>query len=46
MGRTKGSNNKDKVAEAYVLTPEQRLQLIANLLIEILVEEMECKTND
>ncbi len=46
MGRTKGSNNKVKVAEVYVLTPEQRLQLIANLLIEILVEEMECKTND
>lgn len=46
MGRTKGSHNKEKVAEVYVITPEQRLQLIANLLIEILVEELECTTND
>lgn len=44
MGRTKGSQNKDKVEEAYTLTPELRLQLIANLLIEILIEEQECNT--
>ncbi len=39
MGRTKGSSNKDKPAEVYTLTPEQRLQIVATLLIEIVVEE-------
>jgi len=44
MGRAKGSHNKEKIDEVYTLTPELRLQLIANLLIEILIEEQECKT--
>lgn len=43
MGRTKGSQNKEKVEDIYTLSPELRLQLIANLLIEILIEEQECK---
>jgi len=44
VGRTKGSQNKEKVEDIYTLSPELRLQLIANLLIEILIEEQECKT--
>lgn len=44
MGRTKGSQNKEKADDVYTLSPELRLQLIANLLIEILIEEQECKT--
>ena len=39
MGRSKGSTNKEKVDEVYALTPEQRLQIIANLLIEIVLED-------
>jgi hypothetical protein len=46
MGRTKGSQNKEKVDDVYTLSPELRLQLIANLLIEILIEEQECKTTN
>ena len=46
MGRTKGSQNKEKVEDIYTLSPELRLQLIANLLIEILIEEQECKTTN
>lgn len=46
MSRTKGSQNKDKVDAVYTLTPKLRLRLIANLLIEILIEEQECKTTN
>jgi len=46
VGRTKGSQNKEKVDDVYTLSPELRLQLIANLLIEILIEEQECKTTN
>lgn len=46
MGRKQGSHNKESAEEAFSLTPEHRLQLIANLLIEILIEEQECKTTN
>lgn len=40
MGRTMGAkNNEIKLPAIYALTPEQRLQMLANLLIEILSEE-------
>ena len=43
MGRTLGAkNNKILIPAVYTLTPEQRLQMLANLLIEIIHEELEC----
>lgn len=43
MGRTKGAINKEtQQPEEYILTSEQRLKLIADLLIEIITEEGLC----
>lgn len=43
MARTKGTTNKEiRLPEAYTLTPEQRLQVIADLLIELICEEEAC----
>ena len=43
MGRTQGAKNKDiQLPAEYSLTPEQRLQMLANLLIEIIHEEEQC----
>ena len=38
MGRNKGSSNK-KILPALQLNEEERIQLLANLIIEILSEE-------
>ena len=41
MGRSKGSLNKqDNLPALLTLTPEQRVQMIAALLIEIISEEL------
>lgn len=43
MGRTKGAKNKEiQVPVVYALTVEQRLEMIANLLVEIIREEEQC----
>ena len=43
MGRTIGAkNNEIQLPAVYALTPEQRLQMLANLLIEIIHEEERC----
>lgn len=43
MGRTIGAkNNVIQLPAGYALTPEQRLQMLANLLIEIIQEEQRC----
>lgn len=41
MGRTKGATNKEiPLPEVYILSPEQRISLITNLLIELIEEEL------
>lgn len=43
MARAIGSRNKRQaVPEAYGFTAEQRVQLLAALLIEIAIEEQSC----
>lgn len=42
MGRNKGSTNKEPYVEEFSYTAEQRLKILATLLIEIFVEEEEC----
>jgi hypothetical protein len=43
MGRTKGATNKEiPLPEVYTLSPEQRLHVIADLLIELICEEEVC----
>jgi len=43
MGRTIGAKNKEiQVPVEYTLTAEQRLEMLANLLIEIICEEEQC----
>lgn len=40
MARTKGSKNKlQPVTETVLMTPEARIELLANLLIERLIDE-------
>lgn len=39
MGRAKGGKNKDTAPASYALTEEQRLELIARLLVEIICGE-------
>ena len=41
MGRAKGSTNKSVTPELFVLSAEQRIQLLASLLIEIIYEEQD-----
>jgi hypothetical protein len=40
MGRTKGALNVGKVPEIYCLTAEERLEIVAKLLIEMISEEL------
>lgn len=40
MGRTKGAVNKVKAPVVYEMSPEERLELVAQLLIEIVSEEL------
>lgn len=44
MSRPKGSRNKDAdtTPEAMLLTPEQRIDMLVTLLVEIVVEEELC----
>ncbi|HJQ09087.1 MAG TPA: hypothetical protein VJ836_06420 [Candidatus Saccharimonadales bacterium] len=44
MGRTKGAINKTKVQAVYELTPDERLEIVARLLIELISEEL-CTEN-
>lgn len=40
MGRAKGSKNKGKLPEVFLLDEQARLQIIAALIVDILYEEM------
>lgn len=45
MARTKGSQNKEvKLPDVYTLTPNDRLEMLALLVIEIVSEEL-CTEN-
>jgi len=45
MARTKGSQNKEvKLPDVYTLTPSDRLEMLALLVIEIVSEEL-CTEN-
>lgn len=44
MGRKKGATNKDKLPVELALTPEERIVLLADLLLEVIVKEEETKT--
>lgn len=47
MARTIGAKNKEVAVPAvYVLTPEQRFQMLVSLLVEILDEEEACDPNE
>jgi hypothetical protein len=39
MGRTKGATNKPKQPAISVMTEEQRVNLLAELLLELITEE-------
>ncbi len=39
MGRTKGAANKEKLPEAVLMPEEQRIALIADLILEIITDE-------
>ena len=39
MGRSKGSNNKDKLIPLLLLREDERIQLFADLIIDIILEE-------
>ena len=39
MGKTKGASNKDVKAAALVLTPEERIILLADLILEVIAIE-------
>jgi hypothetical protein len=40
MGRKKGALNKDKVPAICALTSDQRIQIIAGLLLDIITGEL------
>lgn len=51
MGRTKGSLNKPRQPESMVLSEDEKLSLIADLLLELVIDEfakqegrLTCKT--
>ena len=50
MGRTKGSLNRPKELETTALSEDEKLSLIANLLLELVMDELtqkeeaSCKT--
>lgn len=39
MSRTKGANNKKKPAAPTVMSEEERINLVANIILEIVIEE-------
>ena len=42
MGRTKGSQNKEiKLPEEVVLSEEERISLLADILVEITAQELD-----
>jgi hypothetical protein len=40
MGRIKGALNRTKTPIVYELSPDERLEIVARLLIEIISEEL------
>lgn len=40
MGRKKGSTNKAKTPEVFLLDEETRLKIIASLVVDMVIEEM------
>lgn len=40
MGRTKGATNKEKLPEVFTMPLEQRLDILAALVMEIVAEEL------
>lgn len=43
MGRTKGAQNKTKQPEILTMSVEQRIDLLANIILEIVIEEQAIK---
>jgi hypothetical protein len=43
MGRTKGATNQEKQPDTIAMPEEQRVNLIADLILEIILEEEEAK---
>lgn len=39
MGRTKGATNKEKVSTTITMPVPDRINLLANIIIDILIEE-------
>lgn len=46
MGRTKGSSNKGMKAAAFILTPEERIILLADLILEVVAREEVARAKD
>ena len=44
MGRTKGSLNKPKQPETMALSEDEKLSLIADLLLELVMDELTKQT--
>lgn len=44
MGRKKGATNKDKLPAELALTPEERIVLLADLILEVIVKEEKTET--
>ncbi len=45
MARTKGTKNKPPIPPKEVLIPEdEKLAILADLLLELVAEEMKCQT--
>ncbi len=43
MGRTKGTQNKEiELPEVYSLSPEERIEMLAAILVDIISEDL-CK---
>jgi hypothetical protein len=40
MGRTKGASNKTSLPEVYDLSADERLEMVAKLIIELISEEL------
>lgn len=43
MGRTKGTQNKSKQPEVLSMSTEQRVNLLADIILEIVMEEQAAK---
>jgi hypothetical protein len=46
MGRKKGSKNIEKQPEPVALSDDEKLSLVANLLLELIVDELTPKVRE